>query len=256
MHDPIVRHNILGIEVSAINMPLAVQCIDDWVETKTGNYVCVTNVHAVMESQRDEALRRIYNRAGLVTPDGMPLVWLLKSGGFTFVSRVYGPDLMLAVFDRGQRRGYRHFLYGTTPATLEKVSGKLKERFPASVIVGIYAPPFRALTPAEDQEIVDRINASDADIVWVGLGLPKQERWMAAHVVAFPAKVMIGVGAAFDFHAGNVRQAPRWVQDIGMEWFFRLCMEPRRLWKRYFRNNPLFIAYLIAQKMGFKSYTI
>ncbi len=197
------RTAILGVQVSAVNLQTASDEIARWIDAKERQYVCVTGVHGLIESQSDPSLRRIHNSAGLVTPDGMPLVWL------------------------------------------SKWYGKLR-------VAGGFSPPFRELKPEEASEISRIINHSGADIVWVGLSTPKQERWMSAFRPQLIAPVLIGVGAAFDFHAGRVRQAPRWIQRIGMEWFFRLCAEPRRLWRRYLRNNPLFIYLAAAQLLGIK----
>jgi N-acetylglucosaminyldiphosphoundecaprenol N-acetyl-beta-D-mannosaminyltransferase len=248
------RADILGVQVSAINMGMALQAIDRWIAVRHRTYVCVSGVHGVMESHRDAAVRRAHNQAGLVTPDGMPLVWLLKLSGYRFVERVYGPDLMLATFAWSETRGYRHFLYGTTDATLERLTSRLSQRFPRSQIVGRYSPPFRPLSSAEADDAVAAINRSGADIVWVGLSTPAQERWMAEIRSRLEAPVLIGVGAAFNFHAGIVRQAPRIIQRSGLEWLFRLLQEPRRLWRRYLKNNPMFVALVIAQKIGMKRF--
>ncbi len=248
------RANVLGVGVSAITMPQALETIHSWIAARQAHYICVTGVHGVMESQRDAELRRIHNAAGLVTPDGMPLVWLSRMQGFRHVQRVYGPDLMLALCAESLRHGYRHYLYGSTEPLLKQLTERLIQRFPGLQIVGTYAPPFRSLTPAEDEAIIAQINAANPHIVWVGLSTPKQERWMAAHVGRLAAPVLIGVGAAFDFHAGVKRQAPRWMQRSGLEWFFRLITEPRRLWRRYLVNNPLFIWYVAQQKLGLRRY--
>jgi N-acetylglucosaminyldiphosphoundecaprenol N-acetyl-beta-D-mannosaminyltransferase len=246
--------NILGVRISAIDMDSAVHRIEHWVRHRERTYVCVTGVHGLIECQRDEVLRQIHNAAGMVTPDGMPLVYLSRAAGQPHVRRVYGPDLMLAVCERTQGQGTQHFLYGSTNETLERLSTKLRERFPDLNICGSYSPPFRALTADESDSIADRINSARPDIVWVGLSTPKQERWMAANRTRLNAPVLIGVGAAFDFHAGNVRQAPRWMQASCLEWLFRMLMEPRRLWRRYCFNNPLFLALLVAQVTRLKSF--
>jgi N-acetylglucosaminyldiphosphoundecaprenol N-acetyl-beta-D-mannosaminyltransferase len=180
----------------------------------------------------------------------MPLVWLLWQGGFRSADRVYGPDLMAALFNHCQQTGYRHFLYGATLETLALLEANLKPKFPALEIVGAHAPPFRPAGAKEDEAVIEMINASAADIIWVGLSTPKQELWMAHHRHRLSAPVLIGVGAAFDFHAGLVRQAPRWLQRSGLEWAFRTAMEPRRLAQRYLRNNPAFLALLAAERLG------
>ncbi|MBI4639266.1 MAG: WecB/TagA/CpsF family glycosyltransferase [Candidatus Tectomicrobia bacterium] len=248
----IPRVNILGVRVSAINMEMALHTIEGWISRHEPHYVCVTTVHGVMESQRDEELRRIHNAAGLVTPDGMPLVWLSRLMGFRHVERVYGPDLMLAVCEHSVKMGYLHFFYGGAPGVAEKLAIRLQSRFPGLKVVGTYSPPFRPLTPEEDQVVVDHINMLQPDIVWVGISTPKQDRWMASHVERLSVPVLIGVGAAFDFHAGLKRQAPHWMQRSGLEWFFRLMMEPRRLWRRYLIYNPWFLWLILLQVLGRK----
>jgi N-acetylglucosaminyldiphosphoundecaprenol N-acetyl-beta-D-mannosaminyltransferase len=259
---PIGRTNILGVGVSTINMPMALEAIDGWIATRSkGHYVCVTGVHGVMECQRDPDLRRIHNRASLVTPDGMPLVWINKLRGNRFVSRVYGPDLMLAVCERGlapgkDRLAYRHFLYGGKPGLVDRLSQRLQQRFPGLCVAGTHSPPLRTCTPEEDEQIVNTINAARPDIVWVGLSTPKQERWLAAHAASLQVSALIGVGAAFDFLAGAKPQAPRWIQRSGFEWLFRLLSEPRRLWRRYLINNPRFVLLSLAQALGLKRWDL
>jgi N-acetylglucosaminyldiphosphoundecaprenol N-acetyl-beta-D-mannosaminyltransferase len=186
----------------------------------------------------------------------MPLVWLSHLKGHTEVERVYGPDLMLACCSRSLERGYRHYLYGGGPGVPERLAERLRQRFPGISIVGCHSPPFRPLTATEDAAIVRQINEARPDIVWVSLSTPKQERWMATHRSPLLAPVMIGVGAAFDMHAGLKPQAPRWMQRSGLEWLFRLLSEPRRLWRRYLRNNPLFVWQLLLQALGLKRYDV
>jgi len=240
--DSIRRVDVLGVGVSAINMDMALAEVTRWVEHGAHHYVCVTGVHGVMESQRDAELMRIHNESGLTTPDGMPMVWAGKKAGAEWMSRVYGPDLMLAVLGLAAERGWSSFLYGGNEGVADTLAEKLTARIPGLRIAGTYCPPFRPLTPEEDADVVDRINKSGAQLVWVGLSTPKQERWMAAHVGRLDAAALFGVGAAFDFHAGLVPQAPAWMQRNGLEWFYRLCKEPRRLWRRSFSNNPAFVA--------------
>lgn len=241
--------DVLGVQVSAINMQMALDTIAGWIATRSRQYVCVTGVHGVMEAQRDPSLLRIHNRAGMVTPDGMPLVWLSRLRGHRHVERVYGPDLMLECCRLSEAKGFRHFFYGGAHGVVEVLIARMLERFPALDVVGSYCPPFRALSPEEDAEVVRRINRSGADIVWVGLSTPKQEHWMAEHVGRLEAPVIVGVGAAFDFNAGLKRQAPRWVQRGGLEWLFRVLCEPRRLWRRYLTNNPQFVWRLLVQRL-------
>ena len=253
---PIERANILGVGVSAIDMGIALAVIDQWIAYKTAHYVCVTPVHGIMECQADPALRTIYNQAGLVTPDGMPVVWLTRSLGFPRVSRVYGPDLMLAVCEHSQARSYRHFFFGGAEGVAEKLAEVLTHRYPLLQVAGTYCPPFRSLAPEEDEAIVATINKTKPDIVWVGLGAPKQERWMAEHVNRIPGAVLIGVGAAFDFHTGRKAQAPRWMQHSGLEWLFRLASEPRRLWRRYLVYNTQFVFRVLLQTTRLRRYTL
>jgi N-acetylglucosaminyldiphosphoundecaprenol N-acetyl-beta-D-mannosaminyltransferase len=244
--------DVLCVQVSASNIATAICEIDRWIREGYRSYATLTGVHGIMESVRNEEIRRAHDAAGLVLPDGMPLVWLLWQGGFVFADRVYGPDLMLALFNRSERSGYRHFLYGGMPRTIECLKRNLVRKFPAAKIVGAHAPPFRPAGAAEDEAVIEAINASAPDIVWVGLSTPKQELWMKRHRDRLSAPVLIGVGAAFDFHAGLVRQAPRLVQRMGLEWAFRVAMEPRRLANRYLRNNPTFLALLAAEKLGLR----
>ena len=248
--------NILGVKVSGLNIPLARGTIDRWIHDRNQHYICVTGVHGVMESLQDKTLRQIHNRAGLVTPDGMPLVWLSQLNGLRHVSRVYGPDLMLAICEHSLARGYRHFLYGGADGVPERLADSLIARFPTLNVVGTYSPPFRAVTEQEDAAIIQMLNDAQPDIVWIGLSTPKQERWMAEHIGRVSAPVLIGVGAAFDFHAGLKKQAPLWMQRSGLEWFFRLSTEPRRLWRRYLINNPKFIYNILLQLTGMKKFPI
>lgn len=250
------RVNVLGVGVSAINMEIALNVISGWIANRSHQYVCITGVHGVMESQEDEELKAIHNDAGLVTPDGMPLVWISKMKGRREVQRVYGPDLMLALCEYSVQSGYRHYFYGGSDGVPQLLADKLSSRFPGLAVAGTFSPPFRPLTAVEDQGIIEMINDSHADIVWVGLSTPKQERWMSAHIGKINAPVLIGVGAAFDFHAGLKSQAPVWMQRSGLEWLFRLATEPRRLWKRYLRNNPLFVGLFLAQTLGLRNYSL
>ena len=240
--------DVLGVRVNVLDMDRTLDILDRWITEGLRRYVCVTGVHGVMESRRDERLRQIHNAAGLVTPDGMPLVWWARSQGWRHARRVYGPDLLLACCERSITTGYRHFFYGGGDGVADLLARRLGRRFSGLCVAGTYTPPFRPLTAAEDEEVVARINEAAPDIVWVGLSTPKQELWMAEHVGRLDAPVLIGVGAAFDFHAGLKRQAPRWVQQSGLEWAFRLGTEPRRLWKRYLKNNPEFV-WLALQEL-------
>ncbi|WP_183882457.1 WecB/TagA/CpsF family glycosyltransferase [Rhizobium sp. BK512] len=248
--------NVLGVRVSAVNLKSATGLIQKAIEDGRKEYVCVRDAHGVVRCQKDPELRSIHNRAFLVTPDGMPLVWALKHAGHLESDRVYGPDLMLSVFDAGSSKGLRHFLYGATAETLEQLQARLLAKFPQARIVGSYAPPFRQLSMQEEADIADRLNRSDADIIWVGLSSPKQELWMARMRDRLEAPMLIGVGAAFDFHAGLKRQAPRVIQRSGFEWAFRLLCEPRRLWRRYALVVPTFISLTAFQRLGLRKFPI
>jgi N-acetylglucosaminyldiphosphoundecaprenol N-acetyl-beta-D-mannosaminyltransferase len=242
------RVAVLDVRISTVDLSGAVERIGHWIEQDRRKYVCVTGVHGVMESQRDPELLRIHNESGLTTPDGMPMVWAGRWAGARSMERVYGPDLMLAVCERAAERGWSSYFYGGKEGVAEKLVSRLQNRFPGLRAVGIESPPFRPLTEREEDDLMKRMNAADADIVWVGLSTPKQERWMAAHRTRLNAKVLIGVGAAFDIHAGVLRQAPRWMQRIGLEWLFRTIMEPRRLAPRYLRHNPAFIRAIVQNR--------
>ena len=220
--------------------------IEDWVDQQKSCYVVAANVHVVMMSYWQKSYRKILNQAALVTPDGMPLVWEMRILGIKQQTRVYGPDLMLSWCDRAAQKNIPIYLYGGTNETLAKLQINLKEQFPNLVIAGVHSPPFRELTKTEEVENRQRIQASGAKVVFVGLGCPKQEQWMARQKDQLAA-VMIGVGAAFRFHSGEVSQAPRWVMKLGLEWLYRFGCEPQRLWQRYLINNPLFIGLLLWQ---------
>jgi N-acetylglucosaminyldiphosphoundecaprenol N-acetyl-beta-D-mannosaminyltransferase len=242
------RVDVLGVQVSVLDMDSTLDILDRWITEGHREYVCVTGVHGVMESRRNEELRKIHNAAGLVTADGMPLVWWSRWHGWRDARRVYGPDLLLASCERSLTTGYRHFFYGGGEGVADLLAKRLSRRYPGLAVAGTYTPPFRPLTADEDQEVVHRINDAAPDIVWVGLSTPKQEFWMAEHVGRLDVPALIGVGAAFDFHAGLKPQAPRWMQHSGLEWLFRLGTEPRRLWKRYLINNPAFV-WLAMQEL-------
>ena len=209
--------------------------------------IAVCNVHSVMSARRDRALHQAISRADIATSDGVPLVWMARLIARPDQARVYGPDLMRLALQSGVGQGWRHFFYGATPATLERLRKSIARFAPGAEIVGAMAPPFRELTPLETDEVVGRIRASRADVVWVGLGMPKQEKWIGAIAPRLPGQALVGVGAAFDLLSGTVRQAPPALQKIGLEWAFRLWQEPRRLWRRYVLNNPLYLVLAVAQ---------
>lgn len=241
-----LRVDVLGIGITPATIALAADEIERWIAGGEHNYICVTGVHGVVESQSDGELLAIHNRAGMVVPDGMPMVWATHRVGLEWSERCYGPDLMLEMCRRAADNGHRFYFYGGKEGTPEQLRDRLVEQFPELQVVGMHSPPFRPLTPEEDVAIIDEINQSGADVVWVGLSTPKQERWMDAHAGKVNA-TMIGVGAAFDFHAGNVSQAPAWMQRNGLEWFYRLIQEPRRLFLRYAVGIPTFV-FAIARR--------
>lgn len=236
---------ILNVPVSTVNMPTAVETILGWIEKRASNYVCVRDVHGVMRAQDDPQLAKIHEDAGLVTPDGMPLVWILRSRGYKQSSRVCGADLVAALCEASLKTGARHYFFGGKPGVAERMSARLAEQFPGLSIAGISTPPFHALSFEEDAIVTDAIVATNPDIVWVGLSTPKQEYWMRDHVGIIPGATLIGVGAAFDFYAGDIKRAPHWMRGSGLEWLHRLFSEPRRLWRRYLILAPKFVLKMV-----------
>jgi N-acetylglucosaminyldiphosphoundecaprenol N-acetyl-beta-D-mannosaminyltransferase len=241
--------------VEILGIPLAVSDYEqvlDWMQAmiaaRRRGYVTAAAVNLVMSAGEDERVRAATVGATLAVPDGQPLVWALHALGHAAATRIYGPDLMAGFCARAARSGTPMYLYGgRTPQALELLEARLRERFPGLVIAGGYSPPFRELSEQEEREVAERINASGAEVVWVGIGQPKQESWMHRMRPALEAPLLAGVGAAFDFHAGLVPQAPGWMQRNGLEWTYRLAREPRRLWRRYARYNPRFVAGFAAQ---------
>jgi N-acetylglucosaminyldiphosphoundecaprenol N-acetyl-beta-D-mannosaminyltransferase len=250
------RFNVQGVGVSALSLDQARDLILAARGQRHLGYVCLCTAHGVGEARRDPGLRGIFNRAYLNTPDGMPLVWLGRLTGHRDITRVYGPDLMLAACDTGRAAGLTHYFFGGVPGVAQKLRTELTARFPGLRVVGTHAPPFRELTPGEFARLQADVAEKKPDLIWVGLSTPKQERFMAGAWARLDAGLLIGVGAAFDFHSGLVRQAPRWMQHSGLEWLFRLCTEPRRLWKRYLVHNPLFVLRALAQWTGLQRYPL
>lgn len=244
------RH-VLGLRVDCISTEEAVDQILAWAIRGTRTYVCAANVHMVMEAYDSPPFRTAVNSAGMLTPDGMPLVWALRSLGVKQQQRVYGPDLMLTVCKQAAARGVTVGLYGGRPQALELLQSRLTGMFPGLKIGFAWSPPFRPLSDEEDERVVKDVTDAGVQILFVGLGCPKQERWMAEHKGKLSV-VMVGVGAAFDFHSGQVKQAPRWMQHSGLEWSFRLLAEPRRLWRRYLKHNPRFAVLFVAERLGLK----
>lgn len=241
------RIDVLGVGVSRTCLEDALTRIGSWVDNGEHHYVCVTGVHGVMESQQDPELMRIHNESGLTVADGAPLLWAAKYAGAEDCQRVRGPDFMPALCERARREGWSVYFYGGADGVPELVAERLAAQYPGLAVAGVYSPPFRPLTEAENAEVVNRINEARPDIVFVGLSTPKQERWMAANVGKLDAAALIGVGAAFDIAAGLKPQAPAWVQPTGLEWLYRMCLEPRRLGPRYLKNNPRFVATILRR---------
>jgi N-acetylglucosaminyldiphosphoundecaprenol N-acetyl-beta-D-mannosaminyltransferase len=236
--------------VSVLDVPLALtdyertlDWIDEMVAARQRGYVCVCNVHTVMASGEDPELRSSLLGSSLNVPDGQPLVWAINALGHSLAGRVYGPELMSRSCARAANSQQRLYLYGgRNQGALVQLALNLRQRYPGVKIVGGYSPPHRPLTEEEQDAVVEEINRSRADVVWIGIGVPKQEKWMALMRPRLEAPVLVGVGAAFDFHAGLVPQAPNWIQEAGLEWAYRLAHEPRRLWRRYVRYNPRFLS--------------
>jgi N-acetylglucosaminyldiphosphoundecaprenol N-acetyl-beta-D-mannosaminyltransferase len=234
----------------------ALGAIVGWVRRGEKGYVAFANVHGVMEGKRDRVTRAAFNGARLVGADGMPLVWLAWLRGREGAARVYGPDMTLLVCEAAAREGWGCYFYGGAEGVAAALAAVLRRRFPGLQVAGVHSPPFRSLDAAEDDAEVARLNASGAKVVFVGLGCPKQERWMADHAGRLEARILLGVGAAFDFHAGRVRQAPRWMMKLGLEWLFRLWQEPRRLALRYLVHNPAFVFHVLLEGLGLRRYPV
>lgn len=235
---PVCR--ILGVDIAAIDMEWLLNYLNKHIKALSGSYITVANVHTTVMAYDSPKYRAIQNGAVMAIPDGGPLSSVGRKRGYPNMSRTTGPDLMGEIFRISAEKGYRHYFYGSTKETLEMLRTKLKEAYPKLAIVGMYAPPFRAMTQEEDAKILEELNRSGPDFVWVGLGAPKQEIWMAEH----QGKVlglMIGVGAGFDYFAGNIRRAPGWMQRHNLEWLYRLWQEPGRLFKRYLITNTRFV---------------
>lgn len=242
--------SIVSTRVDLTSYHVATQVILDWSAQGESRYVCVANVHMLMEAYDSPEFAKIVNSADLVTPDGMPLVWILRLKGNHEQQRVYGPTLMLHILEAATRENISVGFYGSSPEVLGSLIKRVQDRFPNLKVTYSFSPSFQETSPEEDKKIIENINDSSARILFVGLGCPKQEKWMAHHRGKINA-VMIGVGAAFDFHAGMKSQAPLWMQKIGLEWLFRLATEPRRLWRRYLYHNPRFIYLAIMDLLGF-----
>ena len=250
------RINVLGVGISPLNIPLAISAMGRAIANRTKGYICVSGVHGVSEAQENPAFRTILNHSFLNTPDGMPMVWLGKLAGHAEMDRVYGPDLLLQSCRVSRQAGWKHFFYGGAPGAADELAAALKARYPHLNVVGTYTPPFRLLNDAEREELKNMVAQAQPDIIWVGLSTPKQEIFMSEALAWLDTSLMVGVGAAFDLLSGRVKQAPRWIQRCGFEWLYRTFQEPRRLWKRYFKNNPIFVGRLLLQKTGRRRYSL
>lgn len=240
---------ILKTKINVTTMPEVLDEIERRLDALRGSYICVSNVHTTVMAYEDKQYRKVQNGAAMALPDGAPLSKYSRMRGFRDAGRVTGPDLMTELFRLSGQRGYRHFFYGATQQTLEDMRQALLRDYPTLVIAGMYAPPFRPLTDQEDQEVVARINAAKPDFIWVGLGAPKQEEWMYAHRGKLCA-VSIGVGAGFDYLAGHIKRAPRFMQVLCLEWLYRLMQDPGRLWKRYVVTNTKFVWYILRERVA------
>lgn len=246
--------NVLGVAVSAIDLDSAVSLASRRIEAGNHGYVCLTGVHGVMEARADTAFRLILNRAAINAPDGMPLTWVGRLQGFRRMDRVFGPDFMAAMCRLSAERGYRNFLYGGCPGVAEVLRDNLVAKYPGLHVCGVYTPPFGSLTPQQECEIAAHIRASRPHILWVGLGTPRQEHFMARYLDRFQVPLLVGVGAAFDYHTGRIRDCSRWVKRAGLQWAHRAMQDPGRLCKRYLRNNPAFLWHIASQISGFRRY--
>lgn len=240
---------VIGVPIDALSWPEALSRLAKWAKAGESRYVSICNVHSVVTAQHDAVFSSALHEADMATPDGAPVAWLMRRLGRTSQERINGPDLMWRYCAEAAKREESIYLYGGKPEVLDILRSRLPEQFPGLKITGAYSPPFRPLTKDEDEAIVAEINSSGAGTVWISLGCPKQEKWMAEHRGRVNA-VMVGVGAAFDYHAGSVKRAPLWMQNAGLEWLHRVCSEPRRLWKRYLITNSLFIYYASRQLFG------
>jgi N-acetylglucosaminyldiphosphoundecaprenol N-acetyl-beta-D-mannosaminyltransferase len=246
--------NVLGVNVSAIDLDRAVEMADRWISAENRGYICVTGVHGVMEAQSDPEFQHILNHAFINTPDGMPMSWVGRLQGFSKMDRVFGPDLMASLCQLSIERNYRNFLYGGEPGVAELLKEKLENTFPGLQIVGTYTPPFRNLTSEEEEDIFGQLQTSRPHILWVGLSTPKQERFMARYIDRLQVPLLVGVGAAFDYHTGRINDCSDWIKSAGLQWFHRLLQDPRRLWKRYLKNNPAFLWKIALQLSKLKRY--
>lgn len=238
--------SILNVDIAAINMDWLIRFTEKNVEQLSGDYICVSNVHTTVTSYEDENYLAVQNGGILAIPDGGPLSSVGRKRGAENMSRTPGPSYMDEIMRISVAHGWKHYFYGSTHETLYKLRRELENKYPGLQIVGMYSPPFRLMTDEEDAEIIAAMNEADPDFLWIGLGAPKQENWMVAHQGRVKG-LMVGVGAAFDYFAGNIKRAPGWMQKVNLEWFYRLLQDPKRLYKRYFITNSKFIWYAVMR---------
>jgi N-acetylglucosaminyldiphosphoundecaprenol N-acetyl-beta-D-mannosaminyltransferase len=250
------RFNVFGIAMDAVDLPTAIASTLAAVHSGANQYVCLTGAHGIVEARRDPLLAKAFRNALLVLPDGMPTVWVAWWKRLYHVDRVFGPDLMLGVIEQSQNFGERHFLLGGNPGVAEELRQRLQAGYPKANIVGTYTPPFRRLDSAEEAELVTLLEKCRPDIVWVGIGTPKQELFMSEYVGRLKTPVMVGVGAAFDYHTGRLKDSPQWVKRAGLQWCHRLIQDPKRLWSRYLRTNTLFLAHAAMALFRFRKYPL
>jgi N-acetylglucosaminyldiphosphoundecaprenol N-acetyl-beta-D-mannosaminyltransferase len=246
--------NLLGVQVEALDMARTVDRVKDAIAGQTKGYVCLVGVHGIMEAQRNWNLAKIYAGSMIAVPDGTPTVWVGHLQGFNWMRRVTGPDLMLEVFRCKELTSCKHFFYGGKPGVAEELSVSLSRRFPGARIVGTYTPPYRDLNKSEEDELIAKICELKPDIIWVGISTPKQEIFMRKYLPVFDTTLMLGVGAAFDFHTGRIKDCAEWIKRAGLQWLHRLLQDPRHLWRRYLRNNPAFVWHIALQLSGLRMY--
>ena len=242
--------------MSAMNLNIATQAVIEACAARRKGYVCVTGVHGITEAQSDAAFRRILNNAFLNTCDGMPLVWEGRRAHGAWVGRVYGPDLMLRIMDATRDGKFTHYFYGGAPGVADQLKAAMERRFPGVQILGTHCPPFRLLDEGERAALIADVAEKKPDLFWVGLSTPKQERFMAEFLPVLDTTVMFGVGAAFDFHTGRMKEAPRWMMRCGLQWLHRLCSDPKRLWRRYGVIVPTYLFRIFLQRTGLKKYPL
>lgn len=250
------RANVLGVGIHSLDLESAVELMESAVTSRRRGYVCATGVHGVIEAQDNPIYRKVLNNSFLTVPDGRPTVWVGWAQGCKGMDQVCGPDLMLRFCQLSSEKGYSQFFYGGAPGVAEQLRDVLTQRYPGLKVVGTYTPPFRPLSQQEESEVYELLDRLKPDVIWIGLGAPKQELFMAQHVRRLDTALMVGVGAAFDIHTGRISDAPHWIKRAGLAWVNRLIQEPKRLWRRYLRSNPRFVWAITLQLLGLKKYNL